>query len=350
MTEIYCPKSPRRITIAANRNAPLIKGCSIVLIIISLALMLRRLPVAPALSWLQDWIASRGFWGPLVFSLLYVAVSLLLLPAWAMTLAAGAIFGLVRGTVVVSLASTTAAGLAFLIARYFARHGISRTIHHYRRLDALDQAVAEGGWKIVALLRLSPAVPFTLQNYLYGLTGIRFWPYLLTSWLAMLPGTVLYIELGHVGRASIEAANGQRARTPAEWTMLTIGFLATAAVTLYITRLARQALRQRAGHIEEIPATDSDLSGAAGWPWGATLFAAVALAILAAAVFLTFLPKSLGSVRIDSKCPSTLPHPVVSAAAASPCPALLWSCPRRWARRSPQWRTDPRAAGGADTA
>src|SRR6185437_16215520 len=102
--------------------------------------------------------------GPLVFGLLYVVICLLLLPAWAMTLVAGALFGLASGTLVVSLASTMAAGLSCLIARYFARERIARRIRHYPRFDAVDRAVAEGGWKIVALLRLSPAVPFTLQN------------------------------------------------------------------------------------------------------------------------------------------------------------------------------------------
>lgn len=275
----------------ANRYASVVNGCSGVLIVMSLLLILRRLPVAPVLEVLQDWIAGLGIWGPLVFGLFYVIISLLLLPAWAMTLAAGALFGLALGTLLVSLASTTAAGLACLIARCFARERLARRIRHSPRFDAVDRAVAEGGWKIVALLRLSPAVPFTLQNYLYGLTGIRFRPYLLTSWLAMLPGTFLYVYLGHVGRASIEAASGERSRTRAEWAMLVVGLLATVAATVYITRLARQALRQRAENVEEIPVTESDVTATPGWPWGATLLAVFALAVLAAAIFVSLIPK-----------------------------------------------------------
>ena len=240
MPGTHPPESPRGVTAAANRYAPLIKGCSVVLIVVSLALMSRRVPVASALDALQGWIAGLGVWGALVFGLIYVAASLLLVPGSALTLAAGALFGLALGTLVVSLASTMTAGLAFLIARYFARERIAREIQLYPRFEAIDRAVGEGGWKIVALLRLSPAVPFTLQNYLYGLTGIRFWPYLLTSWLAMLPGTFLYIYLGHLGRAGVEAASGERSRTPAEWAMMIVGLLATVAATVYITRLARE--------------------------------------------------------------------------------------------------------------
>ena len=116
------------------------------------------------------------------------------------------------GTIIVSLASTTGAALAFVIARYLARDSVARWVRRSPRFEAIDRAIGEEGWKIVALLRLSPAVPFNLQNYLYGLTKIRFWPCVLTSWAAMLPGTLMYVYLGVVGRAGLEAASGGRAR------------------------------------------------------------------------------------------------------------------------------------------
>lgn len=342
MTRTHAPQPSRGMAAAANRYAPLIKGCSVVLIVVSFALMLRRLPVAPVLDKLEGWIAGLGIWGVLVFALLYVAASLVLVPGSAMTLAAGAVFGLGLGTLMVSLASTTAAGLAFLIARYFARQRIVRQIQYYPRFDAIDRAVREGGWKIVALLRLSPAVPFALQNYLYGLTGIRFWPYLLTSWLAMLPGTFLYIYLGHIGRAGVEAASGERERTPAEWAMMGVGLLATAAATVYITRLARNALRQRAGVVEEVAA---EPAATQGWPWGATVLAAVALVILAAALFVSLWPTPLAA-----RCPSTLPHPAVSGTCPSSAGASVALRLRREACRFPPRRIGPRAGGGAGIA
>jgi uncharacterized membrane protein YdjX (TVP38/TMEM64 family) len=88
-------------------------------------------------------------------------------------------------------------------------------------------------------LRLSPAIPFNVQNYLYGLTPIRFWPYAVTSWIAMLPGTFLFVYIGHISGAAV---GDDRQRTRAEWAMLAIGLLATIAVTLYVTRLARRRL------------------------------------------------------------------------------------------------------------
>ena len=113
------------------------------------------------------------------------------------------------------------------------------------RFAAIDREISRSGAIIVALLRLSPAVPFGLQNYLYGLTGIGFWTYLLTSWIAMLPGTVMYVYLGYLGRAGLDAAGDSgRTRTPLEWALLAVGLAATVAVTLFVTRLARRALRR----------------------------------------------------------------------------------------------------------
>lgn len=241
--------SSKGLSTAVNRFAMALKWGFVALIVLSVALLFRQLPLGPAVQRLEDWIESLGIWGPLAFALIYVAAVVALIPGSALTLAAGALFGLVGGTVVASFASIMGAGLAFLISRYLARDRIAAKLQHYPKFGAIDKAISESGWQIVALLRLSPAVPFNLQNYLYGLTGIRFWTYLLTSWLAMLPGTFLYVYLGHIARESLQAAAGgaERPRSVAEWAMLIVGLLATIGVTVYITSLARKALRQHAG-------------------------------------------------------------------------------------------------------
>ena len=200
----------------------------------------RLLPVAEWTKGLESWISGRGAAGYLVFYAVYVVAALLFVPGAALTIAAGFLFGLWRGTVTVSLAATTAAALAFLIARHVARGAVEARARKDRRFTAIDKAIGERGWKIVALLRLSPAVPFSLSNYFYGLTAIRFWPYVLTSWLAMLPGTVLYVYLGAAGKAAARGA----ARSSAENVYLGLGLLATVAVTVYLTRVARAALRK----------------------------------------------------------------------------------------------------------
>jgi uncharacterized membrane protein YdjX (TVP38/TMEM64 family) len=208
----------------------------------ALLTIVRALPIDQAMAAIKGWTAGLGIWGPVVLALVYIVATVLLVPGTILTLAAGGMFGLVVGTITVSIGSTLGASLAFLIARYVARDKVAARASRNRRFGAIDRAIGEGGWKIVALLRLSPAIPFNLQNYLYGLTPIRFWPYVLTSWLAMLPGTFLYVYLGHIAGAAVGAG---RSRSVAEWAMLAVGLLATVVVTVYVTRLARRKLHEQ---------------------------------------------------------------------------------------------------------
>jgi uncharacterized membrane protein YdjX (TVP38/TMEM64 family) len=224
------------------RHAAAIKWISWAVLIAGLLMLVRTLPLADGVAAVRAWVAGLGVWGPLAFGLIYIVAVVAMLPASLLTLAAGATFGLVVGTITVTLAANIGAALALLIGRYLARNRVERLIASRPRLAAVDRAIEEGGWKVVALLRLSPAVPFNIQNYLYGLTSIGFWTCVLTSAVAMLPGTFLYIYLGHVA-GTVTA--GRAGRTPAEWTMLGVGLLATLVLTIYLTRLAREKLREQ---------------------------------------------------------------------------------------------------------
>lgn len=228
----------------AGRGRTWIRWTGAALAVAAVFLAVRRLPVERIVDAISAWVDDLGFWGPLAFGAAYALGVLLLIPGSALSLAAGAVFGLLWGTVTVSIASTTAAAIAFLIARYFARGAVARRAERAPKFRAIDRAVGEGGWKIVALLRLSPAVPYTLLNYLLGLTAIGFWPSILSSWVAMLPGTLLYVYLGHIGKLGLEAASrGETTRNPAQIALLVVGLVATVVVTVYVTRLARRALR-----------------------------------------------------------------------------------------------------------
>ena len=111
------------------------------------------------------------------------------------------------------------------------------------RFEAIDRAIGIQGWKIVGLLRLSPVIPFNLSNYLYGLTSVRFMPYVISSWLGMIPGTVMYVYLGTVSKAGLDAAAGATERTWQQDALLSVGLVATIAVTVLITHIARKALK-----------------------------------------------------------------------------------------------------------
>lgn len=254
--------------------------------------MIHSVPFDQAIDRLQTTVGGLGPWGPIVFGLAYVVAALLFVPGSALTLASGALFGPLWGTVTVSVSSTTAAALAFLIARYLARDKVATQAAKFPKFAAIDEAIGQGGPKIVAMLRLSPAVPFSLGNYLYGLTSIRFWPYVLISWIFMLPGTFMYVYLGHVGQVGLSTAAGaQVGRTPGEWTLLAVGVLATIAVTVYMTRLARKAIRERTriqDMTESTAVTEPSMltkNHSRRWPLSATLLLLFAVVTLAGASY-----------------------------------------------------------------
>jgi uncharacterized membrane protein YdjX (TVP38/TMEM64 family) len=197
-----------------------------------------------------EWVPTLGAWAPLVFILGYAVATVAFIPGSLLTLAAGAIFGLLRGTLYALLGATLGAAGAFLVARYLARGAIERKLAGNARFAAIDRAVGKEGLKIVALLRLSPVFPFNLLNYALGLTGVPFLHYLAAS-IAMLPGTLLYVYYGKAAGSLAAIAGGaggaKTERGTAYWITLGIGLAATVVVTTFVTRLAGKALRQQIG-------------------------------------------------------------------------------------------------------
>ena len=190
---------------------------------------------------LLNWIDDLGIIGPIVFILAYIVACVFFIPGSALTLGAGALFGVVRGSILVSVASTLGATAAFLVGRYLARDGVARKIEGNQKFSAIDKAVGREGWKIVGLTRLSPIFPFNLLNYAYGLTDVRLRDYVLASWIGMMPGTVMYVYIGSLARLGVEAAETSVAQT----VLRIVGLIATIAVTVFITRIAKEALNQK---------------------------------------------------------------------------------------------------------
>lgn len=201
-------------------NRLLIAGLLLALVVVGLYLLPARELAVEAMRWVE----GLGFTGYVVFFLLYAFFTVLFLPGFILTVGAGAIFGLVGGFVAVSLGSTTGAALAFLLGRFLAREAIERKVAGNAKFAAIDAAVAQKGWKIVFLTRLSPVFPFNLINYAYGLTRIPFPHYVLASWVGMMPGTLLYVYTGslagNVARAALAEtpSTGPRSRPSPAWT------------------------------------------------------------------------------------------------------------------------------------
>ena len=183
---------------------------------------------------LEQWIGSLGMAGPIVFMLIYALGTVLFFPGSVLTLAGGAMFGPVWGTLYNLTGATLGATLAFLIARYIASDWVERKSG--KRLMQLRNGVEAEGWRFVAFVRLVPLFPFNVLNYALGLTRIRLSHYVITSYLCMLPGAIAYTYLGYAGREAIGGGES----------MIQKGLLALAllAAVMFLPRLIGR-LRQK---------------------------------------------------------------------------------------------------------
>ncbi len=215
------------------------------LALVLLAVAAHRLGAGTLLREGLDRVSSLGALAPVAFIAIYVVACVLFVPGTVLTIGAGVLFGVVRGSIYVSIAATAGATAAFAVGRYLARDWVARKLAGRPTFAAIDRAVAREGWKIVVLTRLSPVFPFNLLNYAFGLTQVRLADYVIASWAGMIPGTVLYVYLGSIGGDVARASAGGRARTPAEWTLDAIGLLATISVVVYATRIGARALREK---------------------------------------------------------------------------------------------------------
>lgn len=231
----------------------IVKGAVLAVIVVGLLLAAKNFNLQQVFRDALTWIEAAGPIGPLVLFGLYIAACVFMLPGSILTLGAGAVFGVVKGSLLVSLSSTVGATAAFLVGRYLAREMVARRIEGSATFSAMDEAVAIEGWKIVGLTRLSPVFPFNLLNYAFGLTRVSLRDYVLASWIGMIPGTVMYVYLGSLvgSLADLGAKESGHTRTPAEWALYVVGLIATVAVTVVITRIARRTLNRRINPLAE---------------------------------------------------------------------------------------------------
>src|SRR5262245_57889324 len=240
------------------------------LAVVALLVTLRALPVNDWLLAFVGWIRGAGATGMAVFVLAYVVACILLLPGLILTLGAGFAYGVAVGIPLVWVSANLGAAAAFLLGRTLARDRIAARVAGNPKFAAIDRAVGREGLKIVLLTRLSPAFPFNLLNYAYGLTRVTFRDYTIGSLVGMIPGTAMYVYLGSLITSVTELASGAPSGGTAKQLLTWVGFAATVAVTVVITRIARRALdeataEQSADGARQAP-VDGHAPGAIGLP------------------------------------------------------------------------------------
>lgn len=200
------------------------------------------------MSWLADLllrVGELGPWGPILFALLYVAAAVTMAPAFVLSVAAGALFGVWRGSLLVFISATLGATASYGVARALAGTRVVAWIMRDRRVSVVRRAVAHEGVWVQFLLRLSPIVPYVLLNYALGLSRVRVRDFLVACF-GMIPTIVMYTYYGRVvGDVAKIAAGIAPPRGREYYVLLVVGLIATVVATMAITRAARRAIEQQ---------------------------------------------------------------------------------------------------------
>jgi pyruvate/2-oxoglutarate dehydrogenase complex dihydrolipoamide dehydrogenase (E3) component/uncharacterized membrane protein YdjX (TVP38/TMEM64 family) len=219
-------------------KAVLLAGLALTAVVASLFL-----PFRDWFAEVEGYVRSLGAIGPAFVVLAYVLFTVMMVPGSAVTVGAGTVFGLKTGFVVVVLGANLGALAAFLLARTFLREKVTRWAEDNAKFRSLDRAIGEQGFKMVLLTRLSPVFPFVLLNYFLGLTAVRTGSYVLANLLGMLPATFLFVYIGAAARDALAGELGGSVGA-FQQALKYAGLLATVAVVVIVTRIARQALRE----------------------------------------------------------------------------------------------------------
>jgi uncharacterized membrane protein YdjX (TVP38/TMEM64 family) len=214
----------------------IVKVALAIVVVIAVVILLRVLPVAEWLEQFKQWVQGQGALGYVLYALVYIVCCVLVIPALALTLGSGAIFGFVGGAIVNVIAATIGATLAFLLARTVLRHRVEKMTENNVKFRALDRAITAEGTKIMWLVRISGFPPFTWVNYAFGLTGIPLGTYVVTTVFGIIPGTLAFT---YAGAAGAKALTGEGNRV-----VLIVTAVGAVLVSAFIAHVAAKAIRK----------------------------------------------------------------------------------------------------------
>ena len=220
----------------------LAKKLIVIFIIVDIAAALLFLPFRDWFTHFEAYVKSLGSIGPIVMACAYVVTTVLFIPGSALTIGSGTLFGLRTGFLVVLIGANLGALCAFLLARTLLREKVTKWAEGNAKFRSLDRAIGRQGFKMVFLSRLSPVFPFNLLNYLLGLTAIPTRAYILANLFGMLPGMFLYVYIGAAARDAIAGTDPSTGMY--QQALKYVGLLATIAVVIIVTRIARKAMRE----------------------------------------------------------------------------------------------------------
>lgn len=190
----------------------------------------------------QQFFQGLGWLGVLAYAGVIVLVQLVCLPLAPLAIAGGFVFGLGKGFAAITIGTGVGAVVNFLLSRYMARAAVQRWLGHHEKFKLIDAAIGREGWKIIALLRFCP-IPYGIANYSYGLTAVRFVPYLLATLFAIIPGNFFFTWFGASSTDALAAVSGSgQAAPPGKLVFTAVGLVAAFCALTYVTKIARAAV------------------------------------------------------------------------------------------------------------
>jgi uncharacterized membrane protein YdjX (TVP38/TMEM64 family) len=200
-------------------------------------------PVQGYLGDVLAWVDTLGAWAPVAFVLIVAMSVPLVLPGLLFTLAAGAMFGLVRGVVLIILGLSIGGIVSFLLGRYVFRDWARNLLQRHPAMSHLESEVTLGGWKLIMFTRMVPLFPFKISNYVFGCTRVKLWEYWLGNTIGILPITFTNVYTGSLLNDLASVGDGDAPRSTTEWVLSLCGLAFAVFGLIYITRYARRAMR-----------------------------------------------------------------------------------------------------------
>src|SRR5437660_4830988 len=226
------------------RRAVYLQVATFVIVIVALLLLSRYFPVVDVVAALQRRVSGLGVWSAVRYPLLFAGCNILLLPGGILSVGAGFFFGLWWGFFIVLLGNSIGAAVSFALSHWFGGRYLSPKFSRSPMLQVLEKAVARDAWKIIFLYQLHPLFPTSLLNYLFGLTRIRFWPYMLWTAAGRAPGLFLDTYFGTLGQLGLNLARGRSHPRIVEYWTWGGAFAITVLLFILLTRMALSALRE----------------------------------------------------------------------------------------------------------
>jgi uncharacterized membrane protein YdjX (TVP38/TMEM64 family) len=207
--------------------------------------------IGTAVTRLTDVLASQGWYGELVFVVVLALVCIVgIVPASTLAVAAGGVYGLLTGIFLGTLGISVGGIIGFVLARSLFRDLVHPWVNRHVSVRAIEADIAEEGWKLVVLLRLSPVAPFGITSYALGLTQLAFVDYLLGT-LGSIPALVAYVYVGVIARRALQVADA-RAVSWLKLGLLGVGVVATLIAGVHMYRVLRgSGVKARAYRVSE---------------------------------------------------------------------------------------------------